>query len=318
MRMVMTLIRPLLPLILLALCALPVRAADVLYPTASPVGLAPPAGMEVSTSFFGFEDRDNNVSLGMVTFPAEAYAELEKTITSEALKKQGITVETREPAALFDGKGFLIVGGQQIDKVHVRKWLLFAALPGLTALITVQVPDAAAARYSDAVVRAALRTVTVRASVPAEEQLALLPFKVGDLAGFGVLGVIPGRAVMLSDAKPNVPGSPGESHILVALGASGPVPNADRDQFAREVLLNIPDFKGVRVTGSEPLRFGGQQGHQIFARALDAASGEELSVVQWLRFGGAGYMQLLGVARPDAWRDAYPRFRAVRDGIEPR
>ncbi len=81
------------------------------------------------------------------------------------------------------------------------------------------------------------------------------------------------------------------------------------------MLLGVPDLKGTRVTGSEPLRFGGQQGHQIFAVARDAA-GNDLSVVQWVRFGGSGYMQLLGIARVDAWREAYPRFRAVRDGLE--
>ena len=62
----------------------------------------------------------------------------------------------------------------------------------------------------------------------------------------------------------------------------------------------------------------GQQGHQIFASAKDPATSAPISVVQWLRFGGGGYLQMVGVARVEAWKDAYPRFRAVRDGIEPR
>jgi hypothetical protein len=308
--------RRLLSLTLLALATLPAHAADPVYPTGSRVGLAPPAGMEVSTNFFGFEDRDSKGAIVIVTAPAEAYAELEKSITSEALKKQGITMESREDVTLPDGKGFLVVGRQQAESTQVRKWLLFAALPGLTALVTAQVPDAGKAEYTDAKIREALRTVTVRASIPADEQLALLPFKVSDLSGFRVAGVIPGRALMLTDSKPDAPPA-GEPHILIALGSSGSIANADQDQFAREMLLGVPDLKGTRVTGSEPLRFGGQRGHQIFANARDAA-GNELSVVQWVRFGAAGYMQLLGIARVDAWREAYPRFRAVRDGLEPR
>ena len=63
---------------------------------------------------------------------------------------------------------------------------------------------------------------------------------------------------------------------------------------------------------------GGQQGHQIIANARDASSGEALTVVQWLRFGGSAFLQLVGSARVEAWKDAYPRFRAVRDGIEAR
>jgi hypothetical protein len=29
-------------------------------------------------------------------------------------------------------------------------------------------------------------------------------------------------------------------------------------------------------------------------------------------------MQIVGIAREQAWKDAYPRFRSVRDGIEAR
>jgi hypothetical protein len=48
--------------------------------------------------------------------------------------------------------------------------------------------------------------LAVRDTVPAEEQLSLLPFKVSDLAGFRVSGIVPGRAVMLGDAAADAPG----------------------------------------------------------------------------------------------------------------
>jgi hypothetical protein len=63
------------------------------------------------------------------------------------------------------------------------------------------------------------------------------------------------------------------------------------------------------------LRIGGQEGHQIFADARDSSNASALTVVQWLRFGGGAYLQVVGVARADAWKDAYPRFRTVRDSI---
>ena len=66
------------------------------------------------------------------------------------------------------------------------------------------------------------------------------------------------------------------------------------------------------------MRIGGQQGHQILANARDAAGTSVLTVAQWLRFGSGAYLQMVGIARTDAWKDAYPRFRSVRDGIEPR
>ena len=48
----------------------------------------------------------------------------------------------------------------------------------ITAVVTIQIPEAAQPAYSDAVLRAALMSLSVRATVPAEEQLSLLPFQV--------------------------------------------------------------------------------------------------------------------------------------------
>ena len=55
-------------------------------------------------------------------------------------------------------------------------------------LIKVDVPDAARAVYSDAAIRQALASVTFRPA-PIQEQLGLLPFKLGEMAGFRVVKV---------------------------------------------------------------------------------------------------------------------------------
>jgi hypothetical protein len=309
--------------LLLALAQAPAHAAEVVYPPGSRIGLAPPPGLAPSRRFFGYEDLDpdSNVAIILVALPAEAYGELDKTVGAESLKRQGVTFDSREAMPLSTGKAFLVIGHQEMDKTNVRKWFLIASSPALTAFVTVQVPDAAKARYPDAAIRAALATLAVRATVPSEEQLALVPFKVGELAGFRVAGIIPGRAVMLSDAPANPSGPPEaalEPHILVAMAPGGPAQSSERDAFARDLFATVPNLKDVRLENAEPLRIGGQQGYQILANARDAAGGATLTVVQWLRFGGGAYMQMVGMARSDAWKDAYPRFRSVRDGIEPR
>jgi hypothetical protein len=295
------------------------HAAEPTYPPGSRIGLVPPAGVETSRSFFGFEDPGNNVGIMLVALPAEAYADLEKSVNAETLKRQGVTVEAREAMTLPSGKAFLIVGRQEVEKTKIRKWILVASSPKLTALVTMQIPEPAKARYPDASVRAALATLAIRPTVPVEEQLGLLPFQVGELAGFKVAGVVPGRAVMLSDAMPEPSGAPGpamEPHILVAVGPGGPAQAAEREGFARDVFATIPNIREPHITTSEMLRLSGQQGHQIIAEAKDASGATALTVVQWLRFGGGGYLQMVGVSRVDAWKDAYPRFRSVRDGIE--
>jgi hypothetical protein len=311
---------PLVIFLALALGAASARAADPAYPPGSRIGLAPPAGLAPSKNFFGYEDPDHKVAVILVALPTQAYADLDRSVTADALKRQGVTLESREAVPLSTGKAFLVIGHQEIDNTKIRKWILVASSPALTALVTVQMPEEAKAFYPDAAIRAALATLVIRNTVPIEEQLSLLPFKIGELAGFRIGGVVPGRAVMLSDAAV-APGSPEgimEPHIFVAIAPGAPAQSSERDAFARDVFATIPNLKDVRFVSSEPLRIGGQQGHQILANAKDAAGGSELTVVQWLRFGGSAYMQMIGIARMAAWTGAYPRFRSVRDGIEPR
>jgi hypothetical protein len=310
-------LRPLLLVLAVALGAPSSHAAEAVYPPGSRLGMVPPSGMVTSNNFFGFEDPNTNAAIILAALPVEAYAELEKTINAEALRKQGVTLEKRETMPLPTGKAFLVIGHQEIDKVKVRKWILIGSLPALTALVTVQIPETVKDLYSDAAIRATLATLAMRVTVPVEEQLSLLPFKIAELAGFQVGGVLPGRAVVLSDAPADTLGQP-QPHIFVSVAPGGPAQSSDRDAFARDVFAAVPNVRDIRLTTSEPLRIVGQPGHQILAQARDPAGAISLTVVQWLRFGGGGYLQLVGIARADAWHEAYPRFRAVRDGIEPR
>jgi hypothetical protein len=98
----------------------------------------------------------------------------------------------------------------------------------------------------------------------------------------------------------------------------GPSQNDQRSEFARELFSTIPSIKDVRISTSEPLRIGGQPGHQILANAKDPATGADVTIVQWLRFGSGAYLHLIGVAREDEWTKAYARFREVRDSVDAR
>ncbi len=119
--------------------------------------------------------------------------------TSTRSRSRASVLDKREPMQLAIGKGFLLIGRQTADKVRYKKWLLVAGASDLTALVTVQVPEQEDKTYPDRVVRAALATLSVRAKVPEAEELGLLPFAVGDFAGFQVEDVLRGRALMLRD-----------------------------------------------------------------------------------------------------------------------
>jgi hypothetical protein len=313
----------------LAIQAAPARTEEVIFPLGSRVGLVPPPGMVASKTFDGFADPAKDAAILITVLPAEAFAQIEKVLDTDALKKQGVTVEKREPVQLSFGKGILLVGRQVAEKARFRKWLLVASASDLTAMVTIQVPDPDNA-YSDRALRAALATLAVRAKVPEEEELSLLPFAVGDLAGFHVDDILRGRALMLRDA-PAAPDAGKETgketgkeakprgfdaRMLIAAVPGGPPEPDQRADFARLMFNEIGGIRQVRITMSEPLRIGGQSGFQTMAEAQDARSGAEVRVIQWLRFGGGGYLQMVGIGGADGWTGVLARLRTVRDSVE--
>jgi hypothetical protein len=310
--------------LVLALLVFPAYAAEPVFPTGSRVGLVPPSGMIAAKTFPGFVDTDNKAAILITALPGGAYAEMEKTFAPDALKKQGITVEKRETLQLGIGNAVLIIGTQVApDKTTYRKWLLLAAAHDVTAVVSVQVPEQSKV-YSDAAVRAALNTLALRTKVPETELLTMLPFRVGDLAGFRVANVIPGRALLLID-NPDYP------HMVVTqdlpeyiydarctiLAAPGGSSDKDaRANFARAAFASITGIKDVQITMAEPVRLDHQDGFETVAHAKDVNTGADLMVVQWLRFGGGSFLQMVGIARAAIWEDELSRLRTLRASIE--
>ena len=296
-------------------CAAPARAADPTFPPASVAGLVPPPGMVVSKTFPGFEDVAKDTAILLTVQPPAVYDELKQGLDTDALKKQGITLEKRVDLKLGFGTATLVVAQQESDKKMYRKWLMLAPAKDVTVVINAQEPVDETA-YSDAVMQAALATLALRDSVPDAEKLSLLPFTIGDLAGFHVFNVMPGRAVVLADAP--TPGDATAVSVRMFIGAfpGGPTEPDQRAEFARVGFDQITGIENVHITISEPLRIGNQSGFQTVAQAKDSRTGSDIMVAQWLRFGGGSFLQMIGMAATDKWPDAQTRLRTVRDSID--
>jgi hypothetical protein len=260
----------------------------------------------------------------VATLPGAAYADIQKTMTTQALKKQGLLLQKRQAIDLSFGKGTLIVGSQSApDKTPYRKWLLIAPAGDFTALVTVQVP-AHSKVYPDAAIRTALATLAVRSSVPTNELLSLLPFTVGDLAGFRIVNVIPGRAMLLVDTptyphmvvtQSLLPEFEIDGRLIIAAVPGGPSAGQPRADFARFAFNTIGGIKDVQFTMSEPVRLNDQEGFETVAHAKDAGTGADLMVVQWLRFGESEFLQIVGISRAAIWDRELSRLRTLRDSI---
>jgi hypothetical protein len=303
----------------LAWLLLPAAAADPIFPMASRIGLVPPFPLKPSTSFPGFEDERNGVFVRLVALPNNAFAAIEKTMTNDALRKQGMTMEKRETLALGTASnGILAIVRQNVGSSRIRKWLLIAPMDNLTALVSLETPIPAPGPYPDAVIRTALLSVATRPNVPVDEQLMLVPFKISDIAGLRLVRVVPGVAVQLTEGPKDALEATEQPQLLIAAAPGGPADTRDRGQFARDSMTGLPPFKEFRMASAEPMRIGGQPGYEVRAQAKDVQTGGDIEIVQWLRFGTGAYLRILGFAPKDKWGEMFTRFRAVRDGLEPR
>jgi hypothetical protein len=289
--------------------------AEPVYPPGMRIGLAPPGEAKLSARFPGFEDAGRKVAITILDLPGGAYPDLEAA--AFAKEQAGLKDFKREVFPFESGMGFLISGRAELNGVTLHKWFLLATaafgarVSNLTTLITVEVPEEARAVYTDEVVRKALQSVTFRAT-PVEEQLGMLPFKLGDLAGFRVMQVLPEGGVILTDGPTdNINTQP---YMIVGVGRGGPSEPSDRGRFARDMLFAAP-VRELQVQSAEAMRIGGGPGFEIRATAKGLTA-DALSLVQWVRFGSGGFMRIVGVARTDQWENLFTRFRAVRDGID--
>src|SRR5258706_11931647 len=234
-------------LLTVSLGPVPASAADPIFPVGSRMGFVPPPGFVASTRFPGFENPDSRSSIVMATLPPQAYANLEASMATEALKKQGITEDKRESLTLASGKAVLVMGNEQENGQKFRKWILLAQLPEGAALVAVLVPESAIKTYSDDVIRASLSSLAVRATVPLDEQIALVPFKLTDLSGLRPVRVLGNTGVVLTDGAKETPTPSDQPMFAVMIGQGAPEQATERANFARNPFDGLGDVKELHI-----------------------------------------------------------------------
>ena len=293
----------------------PASAADAVFPPGMRVGITPLVGLVRAKSFIGFETDDHGVKVLMAELPAEAYGEVSNAFKANPAGTGGVKPESIETAA---GLAYYTIESAKDGATNVRRYSMI--LPGDTfsGYIAVQVPESASKIYTDDAVRQMFASAVVRKEVPVDEQLALMPFKMTELSNFRtVRSLAPGAAIILAD-NDETKGFESAPFMVIGIIASAPAEPGDRDRFAQETARTIPGVRDAHITMSEPLRIDGGPAYET---RIDATSGKDntaVTVVQWLKFGGRTTLRIIGSAPRDVWPQAFTRFRAVRDGIQPR
>jgi hypothetical protein len=282
-------------------------AADVVFPPGAHIGMKPLVGLVRAKTFIGFETEDQTVRVLIADLPVGAYGEVAGV--------GGIRPESLETPA---GLAYYTIESARDGATNVRRYSLILPGPTFSGYVAVQVPENAARIYTDDAVRQMFATAVVRNDVPVEEQLGLMPFKITELANFkNVRMLAPGAALMLADGDEKSGFEAKPFMLLGIIGSTAASPD-DRGRFAQQIATTIPGVRDGHITMSEPIRIDGQPGYET---RIDATSGKDntpVTIVQWLRFGSQSSMRVIGSSPRTDWETAFPRFRAVRDGIEPR
>jgi hypothetical protein len=293
----------------------PVLAAELVFPPGVRVGMTPLVGLSRAKSFVGFETEDGGVKVLVAELPAEAYGEVMNAFKANPAGAGGIKPETIETSA---GLAYYTIESARDGATSVRRYSMILSGGTFSGYVAVQVPENASKIYTDDAIRQMFASVAIRKEVPVDEQLGLMPFKISELGDFkNVRTLAIGAAIVLADGD-EATGFEAAPFMVIGVIGSAPAQPDDRGRFAQQTATTIPGVRDARITMSEPIRIEGTPGYET---RIDATSGKDntaVTVVQWLKFGGSSSLRIIGSAPRDEWSKAFPRFRAVRDGIQPR
>ncbi len=292
----------------------PAFAADALFPPGLRIGMVPLVGLTPARTFAGFESEDQRVKVLVAELPPQAYSEVMNALKISSATA-GVKPESIETPA---GMAYYTTETAKDGTSVVRRYSMILSGGTFSGYVAVQIPENAGKIYTDEAVRQMFASAVIRKEVPVEEQLGLMPFKVSQLGDFKNVHILtPGAAVLLADGD-ETSGFEASPFMIVGMMGSVPTLPEDRGRFAEQAATSIPGVRNARLTMSEPVRIDGMPGYET---RVDATSGKDntpVTVVQWLRFGGGqSSLRIIGSAPRDQWAKAFPRFRAVRDGVLP-
>jgi len=290
-------------------------AADPVFPPGVRVGMTPLVGLSPAKSFVGFETEDQSVKVLVAELPAEAYGEVVSAFKANPAGAGGVKPESIETSA---GMAYYTAENARDGATSVRRYSMILSGGTFSGYVAVQVPENASKIYTEEAIRQMFASAAIRKEVPVDEQLGLMPFKVSELSDFkNVRTLAIGAAIILADGDEKT-GFEAAPFMVIGIVGGAPAQPEDRGRFAQQAATAIPGVRDARITMSEPLRIDGMAGYET---RIDATSGKDntpVTVVQWLRFGGTTALRIIGSAPRGEWTKAFPRFRAVRDGIQPR
>lgn len=301
-------------LVLLLVAGQAVASDERVFPPGSRIGLVPPADMVVARGLTGFRNARTGAAILTVEMPPDAYPGLAAGFADAALRAQGFSLKGRASPKIGSGEAILVTGEQTEGGRTVPKTVLLAADPSMTALVIGQLPVGGSSAELAAVAEA-LKSVGFRPPLALDDQVAALPFDIGNRAGFRPVRAMAGNSLLLTDGPLDAIRDAAQPMLIVAESFTPSPPAAGREAFARQALVANTFIRDATLERSQSFRQRGTDWHEIVAKAKEAGSGVPVTVMQTIRFESDSYVRAVGVVREDQRDIVLPRFRALVDSI---
>jgi len=280
-------------MIVFALLAVsPVSAAQQL--TGSHAVMELPDGFEESREFIGALWREAQASILVTELPAEAFEPVAEGLREDpaALSDQGVQLDTVEATALGPHQALIGRGRQQAGAQAFEKWLLLAGSPQVTLLVTAQIPSRLATPQRVEKIEAAL--ASIRIAPERGDPRGILPFTFGETQRFQFARALSGRAALMTDTA--YEGAAGARPVFVIAASPGANCEAWSDgthAFAAEAMASLQRVEDLAVADSYDARIGG--GPAVVTEATGTVGGEDVIVVQTIRFRDCAYLRTVGI-----------------------
>jgi hypothetical protein len=289
-------------------------AADPVFLPGFRVGLVPAPGLKPTPEVNGFEDRFANVRVVILELPAGLHSSLTDKFGPTGLQRLGATVETYEAFRVSDGDGYLAKGRVAAGRVQI--WSLVFTSTDLAAAVLVNIPEAASHKYGDSAVRTLLSSVAVRGKLSIEDQVSGLRYRIGDQAGFRMLGMTAGGALatLTEGAIDEVVDI--EQPVLVIAHNPKSLGPSELSKEGNRLIAGLRPVTDLETLQSGPLSAKQCNGWETVAAFKAARNGAPGMAVAWICPFRIRTLELLGSAQKDIWSSVLPRFQKVRDSIQ--
>lgn len=291
------------------------QQAEPVFPDGSAFGMVPFYGAQVAEQFTGFFDPADSTSVTINELPIEAWDEIAPNVSkAETWAGQGITATQITEVTIADMPAIRIAGTQTLAGREIPKCIYVLKGKAQVGIIAAQIPSVERAG-EDAC--ALIFGLAEREPATIEQQLAALPYQLGDRGNMRIVRVIGGSGVLLTNGPKDVVRD-AEQPVLIIASSIGPSAlGQDREAFALQALRSFGSYSLAGKPETQELQLAGLPANRIIVDAIDSRSGQDVRLAQWVGFLPDGnYLRVVGAAQIDGWEQTLSEFEKVAMGLE--